>query len=37
MPAWTKGIRTLYNNVAQEPLPSDFQELLNELGKKIGN
>jgi hypothetical protein len=33
MPAWAEGIRTLYDAISHEPLPTDFQTLLNELGK----
>ncbi|MDP9057687.1 MAG: hypothetical protein M3N34_10270 [Pseudomonadota bacterium] len=32
-PAWAEGIRALYDAVTQEPLPSDFQNLLDQLGK----
>jgi hypothetical protein len=33
-PGWSEGIRALYDAVVQEPLPADFQKLLDELGKK---
>ena len=32
-PAWGEGIRALYDAVTQEPLPSDFQNLLNQLAQ----
>lgn len=32
-PAWANGIRALYDAVTQEPLPADFEMLLNQLGK----
>jgi hypothetical protein len=36
-PLWTDGIRSLYDSVAQEPLPADFQKLLEELFRKSIN
>jgi len=32
-PAWAEGIRKLYDAVTQEPLPPDFQILLEQLGQ----
>jgi hypothetical protein len=30
-PEWTDGLRRLYNSVVEEPLPSNFAELLAKL------
>ena len=30
-PGWAKGLRQLYDSVVDEPLPDDFQDLLEKL------
>lgn len=30
-PGWAKGLRQLYDSVVEEPLPDDFQDLLDKL------
>ncbi len=30
-PGWAKGLRQLYDSVVEEPLPDDFQHLLDKL------
>lgn len=32
-PGWTKGLRQLYDSVVEEPLPDDFQDLLDKLDR----
>ena len=32
-PGWAKGLRQLYDSVVDEPLPNDFQDLLDKLDK----
>ena len=33
-PGWAKGLRQLYDSVVDEPLPDDFQDLLEKLDKE---
>lgn len=30
-PGWAKGLRQLYDSVVEEPIPDNFQELLDKL------
>jgi len=32
-PGWANGLRKLYNNVVNEPLPDSFDDLLKKLDK----